>query len=72
MVDATAKRESVRRRRTKLGAAGLRPVQFRVADTRAPGFAEEAKRQGELIGPSSVIRDARKLINANSILSDAR
>ncbi|PPQ36152.1 antitoxin MazE family protein [Rhodopila globiformis] len=37
--------DRVRRRRDKMRAAGLRPVQIWVADTRAPGFAEECRRQ---------------------------
>ena len=44
--------ERVRRRRDKLRAAGLRPVQIWVPDTRAAGFAEECARQAR------VIRDA--------------
>ncbi len=42
----------VQRRRDKLRAAGLRPVQIWVPDTSAPGFAEECRRQAK------VIRDA--------------
>ena len=41
-------RERVRKRRDALRAAGLRPVQIWVPDTRAPGFAEEARRQAAL------------------------
>ena len=41
--------ERVRRRRDKLRAAGLRPVQIWVPDTRAAGFAEECARQARLI-----------------------
>jgi hypothetical protein len=37
--------ERVRKRRAALRAAGLRPVQIWVPDTRAPGFAQEARRQ---------------------------
>ena len=44
--------ERVRRRRNKLRAAGLRPVQIWVPDTRAAGFAAECARQVQ------VIRDA--------------
>lgn len=44
--------ERVRRRRDKLRAAGLRPVQIWVPDTRAAGFAAECARQMQ------VIRDA--------------
>ncbi len=35
----------MRRRREKLRAAGLRPIQIWVPDTRAPGFAAECERQ---------------------------
>ena len=41
--------ERVERRRAKLRAAGLRPIQIWVPDTRAPGFAEECRRQSRLI-----------------------
>ena len=41
--------ERFQRRRDKLRAAGLRPVQIWVPDTRAPGFAEECARQARLI-----------------------
>ncbi len=41
--------QRVRRRRDKLRAAGLRPVQIWVPDTRAPGFAEECRRQCLLV-----------------------
>jgi hypothetical protein len=39
----------VRRRRDKMRAMGLRPVQIWVPDTKAPGFAEEVARQCALI-----------------------
>ena len=35
----------VQRRRDKLRAAGLRPIQIWVPDVRRPGFAEECRRQ---------------------------
>jgi hypothetical protein len=41
--------ERVARRRSKLRAQGLRPVQLWVPDTSAPGFAEECRRQSQLI-----------------------
>ena len=41
--------ERVARRRTKLRARGLRPVQLWVPDTSAPGFVEECRRQSQLI-----------------------
>jgi hypothetical protein len=40
---------SVQRRRDKLRAMGLRPVQIWLLDTSAPGFAAEAARQGRLL-----------------------
>lgn len=42
----------MRRRRDKLRAAGLRPVQIWVPDTRATGFAEECARQARLVRES--------------------
>jgi len=39
----------VQRRREKLRAAGLRPVQIWVPDTRAAGFAEECVRQARIV-----------------------
>lgn len=41
--------QRVQRRRDKLRAAGLRPIQIWVPDTRAPGFAEECARQCAVI-----------------------
>jgi len=41
--------QRVQRRRDKLRAAGLRPVQIWVPDTQAPGFAQECKRQCLLV-----------------------
>jgi hypothetical protein len=45
--------ERVERRRAKLRAAGLRPVQIWVPDTRVPGFAEECRRQSRLVRDSA-------------------
>ena len=39
----------VRKRRNALRAAGLRPVQIWVTDTRRPVFAAEAERQAKLV-----------------------
>jgi hypothetical protein len=39
----------VRRHRESLRAAGLRPVQIWVPDTRRPGFARECQRQSLLV-----------------------
>lgn len=40
--------ERVRKHRESLRAAGLRPVQIWLPDTRQPGFDEECRRQGRL------------------------
>lgn len=42
----------VEKRREALKAAGLRPVQIWVPDTRRPGFAEECRRQSLLVATS--------------------
>ena len=42
---ATSVAHRVQKRRDALRAAGLRPVQMWVHDTRNPGFAEECRRQ---------------------------
>jgi hypothetical protein len=47
---SSAKR--VQRRRDKLRAAGLRPVQIWVPDVRRQGFADECARQARLIRDS--------------------
>ena len=40
--------QRVQKRRDALRAAGLRPVQIWVPDTRQPGFADECRRQSAL------------------------
>lgn len=44
--------ERVQKRRDTLRAAGLRPVQIWVPDTRRPGFAAECRRQAALVAQS--------------------
>lgn len=46
---ATPARERVRKRRDALRAAGLRPVQIWVPDTRRPHFADECRRQSRIV-----------------------
>lgn len=41
--------ERVRKRRDQLRAAGLRPVQIWIPDTRLAGFAEECRRQSLVV-----------------------
>jgi hypothetical protein len=52
MPEPLSRSERVARRRAKLRAAGLRPVQLWVPDTRGAQFAAECRRQ------SRVIRDS--------------
>ena len=42
-------RQRVHKRREALRAAGLRPIQIWVPDTRRPGFAEECRRQALIV-----------------------
>lgn len=46
MASSTAKR--VNQHRDNLRAAGLRPLQIWVPDTRRPGFADECRRQSKV------------------------
>lgn len=41
--------QRVQKRREALRAAGLRPIQIWVPDTRRPGFAEECQRQSRIV-----------------------
>nr|WP_298522806.1 antitoxin MazE family protein [uncultured Halomonas sp.] len=41
--------ERVQKYRDKLRAQGMRPITIWVPDTRAPGFAEECRRQSRLV-----------------------
>ncbi|HSU04042.1 MAG TPA: antitoxin MazE family protein [Acetobacteraceae bacterium] len=50
--------ERVQRRRAKLCAAGLRPVQLWLPDTSAPEFQREASRQSKLVGQSQESAEA--------------
>lgn len=47
--------ERVQKRRDALRAAGLRPVQIWVPDTRQPGFAEECQRQARLVAAADAV-----------------
>jgi len=63
MASSTARR--VQKRRDALRAAGLRPVQIWVPDTRRPGFSEECRRQARLVAVSdSVDRELDAFLDA--------
>jgi len=49
MTEPLSRAERVARHRARLRAAGLRPVQLWVPDTRSAEFAEECRRQARLI-----------------------
>ena len=61
--------ERVQKRRDALRAAGLRPVQIWVPDTRRPGFANECRRQAALVARADR-RDARLDDFMDAALSD--
>ena len=46
--------ERVQKRRATLRAAGLRPLQIWVPDTRRPGFAEECRRQSQMVAQADM------------------
>jgi len=50
--------------RDRLRAAGLRPVQIWVPDTRAPGFAEECRRQSSALAHDAAEAEAADFIEA--------
>ena len=59
----------MQRSRDKLRAAGLRPIQIWVPDTRAPGFAEECARQCRLVAAAAT-EDSEAFDAAWADLSD--
>jgi hypothetical protein len=63
--------ERVKRRRDKLRAAGLRPVQLWVPDTTTPEFREEARRQSRLVAGSEASAEALEWIADNGPLGEA-
>ena len=57
--------ERVQKRRAALRAAGLRPVQIWVPDTRRPGFAAECRRQAALVAEADrTDTDMQNFMNA--------
>lgn len=50
--------------RDRLRAAGLRPIQLWVPDTRAPGFAEECRRQSAALAHDPAETGAADFIEA--------
>ena len=56
--------EKMRDYRARLRAAGLRPIQIWVPDTRAENFAAEARRQSLLVAGRPSEREAMDFIEA--------
>lgn len=61
--------QRVQKRRDALRAAGLRPVQIWVPDTRRPGFVDECRRQARAVAAADATdRDLDAFMDA--VLSD--
>ena len=57
--------QRVQKHRNTLRAAGLRPVQIWVPDTRRPGFAAECRRQSALVAQADQLNtDLSKFMDA--------
>ena len=63
---SNAPHDKVRRHRARLREQGLRPLQIWVPDTRAPGFAEEARRQSLAVACSEHAEADQAFIDAIS------
>lgn len=61
-----ASSDKVRRHRARLRERGLRPLQIWVPDTRAPGFAEEARSQSLAVASSEHAEADQAFIDAIS------
>jgi hypothetical protein len=62
--------ERTGRTRAKLRAAGLRPVQIWVPDTRSPAFLREAERQSKLVARSGAGSDTLEFMESIAALDD--
>ena len=54
----------VQKHRAALRESGLRPVQIWVPDTRRPGFAEECRRQSQLLQDDILERETTDWLEA--------
>ena len=61
-----AVRDRVSEHRKRLRAAGLRPIQVWVPDVRAPGFADEARRQSLVVALADSAADDQNFREAVS------
>jgi hypothetical protein len=68
---ASEVRKRVAAHRAELRKRGLRPIQIWVPDTRAPGFAEEARQQSRLVDADRAeFEDIMGFIERNSAWPD--
>jgi len=65
-------RTRVAAHRAQLRAQGLRPIQIWVPDTRAPGFADEARRQSRLVDADDEFDEIMDFIERVSVFDDVR
>jgi hypothetical protein len=63
-------REKVRAHRARLRAAGLRPVQIWIPDTRSAAFAREAHRESVNLANSPTAAEDQAFIDAISVSLD--
>jgi hypothetical protein len=63
-------RSRVASHREQLRARGLRPVQIWVPDTRAPGFAEEARRQSASVDAGDEFGEVMDFIERVSVFDE--
>jgi hypothetical protein len=63
-------RDKVRAHRARLRAAGLRPIQIWVPDTRSPEFAKEAHRESVRIANSPSEAEDQAFIDAISVWNE--
>ena len=67
---ASEVRKRVATHRAELRKRGLRPIQIWVPDTRAPGFAEEARRQSRLVAAEDEFDEVMDFIERNEAWSE--
>ncbi|WBV43519.1 antitoxin MazE family protein [Pseudoroseomonas cervicalis] len=63
-------RKRVAAHRAELRQRGLRPIQIWVPDTRAPGFAEEARRQSQLVAAEADFAETMDFIERVSAFDE--
>jgi hypothetical protein len=66
----SANRSRVAAHRAQLRAKGMRPIQIWVPDTRAPGFAEEARRQSRLVANEPDFDEVMDFIERVSVFDE--